>query len=87
MCCPQVKLLARREANVVGMLSLLMGSCFVTPISLERPDALHMCARIYFHTYDKQNECNIIDSKNVTRGLTTCYTHSEDMKVFNIGKR
>jgi hypothetical protein len=38
-------------------------------ISGEKSDASHMCARIQIHTYDRQNECNIIDSKNVTRGL------------------
>jgi hypothetical protein len=46
-----------------------------------------MCARINLHTYDRQNECNIIDSiQNVTWGLTSYYTHTGDMKVLNIGK-
>jgi hypothetical protein len=63
----------------------------VTPshlISGEKPNASHMCARISLHTYDGQNECNIIDSiKNVTWGLTSYYTHTGDTKVFNIGKQ
>jgi hypothetical protein len=56
-------------------------------ISGEKPNASHMCARILLHTYDIQNECNIIDSiKNVTWGLSSYYTHMGDTKVFNIGK-
>jgi hypothetical protein len=36
-------------------------------ISGEKPNASHMCVRIKLHTYDRQNECNSIDSiKNVT---------------------
>jgi hypothetical protein len=56
-------------------------------ISGEKPNASHMCARIKLHTYDRQNECNIIDNiKNVTWGLASYYTHTVDTKVFNIGK-
>jgi adenylate cyclase len=57
-------------------------------ISQEKPNASHMCVRIKLHMYDRQNECNIIDSiQNVTRGLTSYYTHTGDTKVFNNGKQ
>jgi hypothetical protein len=31
-------------------------------ISEEKPNASHMFARIKVHTYDRQNECNIVNS-------------------------
>jgi hypothetical protein len=41
-------------------------------ISEEKPNASHMCVRIKLHTYDRQNECNIIDIiQNVTWGCGT----------------